>query len=45
MAPPFGKLTAVEAKLEGEYRNAHSRIITNAEEIAFTMAQNLNGQF
>ncbi|VVT54347.1 uncharacterized protein SAPINGB_P004030 [Magnusiomyces paraingens] len=35
MAPPFGKLTAVEAKLEGEYRNAHSRIITNAEEIAF----------
>lgn len=35
IAPPFGKLTAVEAKLEGEYRNAHSRIITNAEEIAF----------
>lgn len=35
MAPPFGKLTAVEAKLEGDYRNAHSRLITNAEEIAF----------
>lgn len=35
MAPPFGLLAAVEAKLEGEYRNAHSKLITNAEEIAF----------
>lgn len=35
IAPPFGKLAAVEARLEGDYRNAHSRLITNAEEIAF----------
>ncbi|KAI9597198.1 ABC transporter transmembrane region 2-domain-containing protein [Syncephalis fuscata] len=33
--PPFGKLAAIEAKLEGDYRSAHSRLITNAEEIAF----------
>lgn len=35
IAPPFGKLAAIEAKLEGDYRTAHSRLITNAEEIAF----------
>lgn len=35
VAPPFGKLAAIEAKLEGDYRNAHSKLITNAEEIAF----------
>ncbi len=33
--PGFGKLAAVEAKLEGDFRSTHSRIITNAEEIAF----------
>ncbi|PKI82858.1 ATP-binding cassette long-chain fatty acid transporter pxa1 [Malassezia vespertilionis] len=35
VSPPFGKLAAVEAKLEGQFRNAHSRMIINAEEIAF----------
>lgn len=35
MAPPFGLMAAYEAKLEGDYRNAHSKLITNAEEIAF----------
>ena len=35
VTPAFGKLAAVEAKLEGEFRGAHSRLITNAEEISF----------
>ena len=35
VSPPFGKLAAIEAKLEGQFRNAHSRLIINAEEIAF----------
>lgn len=33
--PNFGRMAAQEAKLEGDYRSAHSRLITNAEEIAF----------
>ncbi|KAJ3021785.1 hypothetical protein HKX48_007756 [Thoreauomyces humboldtii] len=33
--PAFGRMAAVEAKLEGDFRTAHSRLITNAEEIAF----------
>ncbi|KAJ3162869.1 hypothetical protein HK101_000651 [Irineochytrium annulatum] len=35
VTPSFGKLAAEEAKLEGDFRTAHSRLITNAEEIAF----------
>ncbi|KAL9935777.1 hypothetical protein V8E36_005354 [Tilletia maclaganii] len=35
VTPAFGKLAAIEAKLEGDFRNAHTRLITNAEEIAF----------
>ncbi|EPZ36297.1 ABC transporter domain-containing protein, partial [Rozella allomycis CSF55] len=35
ISPNFGRLAAREAKLEGQFRYAHSRIITNAEEIAF----------
>lgn len=35
ISPSFGKLAARETRLEGDYRNAHSRVITNAEEIAF----------
>lgn len=34
VTPAFGKLAAIEAKLEGDFRNAHSRLIINAEEIA-----------
>lgn len=35
VSPPFGKLAAMEAKLEGNFYNAHSRLIINAEEVAF----------
>ncbi|CAG8683699.1 3260_t:CDS:10 [Funneliformis caledonium] len=35
VTPAFGKLAAIEAKLEGDFRAAHTRLITNAEEIAF----------
>jgi ABC-type uncharacterized transport system fused permease/ATPase subunit len=33
--PSFGKLVAKESELEGQYRTAHQRLITNSEEIAF----------
>ncbi|KAI9183096.1 hypothetical protein H9P43_004013 [Blastocladiella emersonii ATCC 22665] len=35
LSPPFGKYTAVEQRLEGDYRFTHSRIIAHNEEIAF----------
>lgn len=35
ISPAFGKLAAIQTQLEGEFRGAHSRLITNAEEIAF----------
>lgn len=34
-APPFGEFVASEAKLEGDFRAAHSRLVEYAEEIAF----------
>ncbi|SMQ46185.1 unnamed protein product [Zymoseptoria tritici ST99CH_3D1] len=34
LTPPFGKFVAEEAKLEGEFRAAHSRLINFSEEIA-----------
>jgi len=33
--PPFGRLTAKQSELEGNYRTVHQRLIANAEEIAF----------
>jgi len=39
VTPAFGKLAAVEARLEGEFRGAHARVIVNAEEIAFYQGQ------
>jgi ATP-binding cassette subfamily D (ALD) long-chain fatty acid import protein len=43
--PPFGKLAAQEAKLEGDFRTAHSRLITNAEEIGFYNGEELEKSF
>ncbi|CCX33518.1 ABC transporter transmembrane region 2-domain-containing protein [Pyronema domesticum] len=34
LTPPFGKYVADEARLEGEFRFSHSRLIDNSEEIA-----------
>lgn len=35
LSPPFGKLKAVEGRKEGDFRALHSRLIANAEEVAF----------
>ena len=35
LSPPFGKLKAVEGHKEGDFRALHSRLIANAEEVAF----------
>ncbi|KAK6350316.1 hypothetical protein TWF696_006547 [Orbilia brochopaga] len=44
-SPPFGKLAAVQAKKEGEFRALHSRLITNAEEIAFYGGSEMEGVY
>jgi ATP-binding cassette, subfamily D (ALD), member 3 len=35
ISPPFGRLTAIEQKLEGEYRTLHTELLGHSEEIAF----------
>lgn len=35
LSPPFGKLKAVEGRKEGDFRGLHSRLLANAEEVAF----------
>ena len=35
LTPPFGRYVAEEAKLEGEFRSQHTRLIDYSEEIAF----------
>ena len=34
-SPPFGAMVKEQAELEGQYRHVHSRLIANAEEVAF----------
>ncbi len=36
LTPPFGKYVADEARLEGEFRFEHSRLIDYSEEIAMS---------
>jgi len=50
ITPSFGKLTAVEQKLEGEYRTKHTDLLNHAEEIAFYNGsewekKRINGKF
>lgn len=40
ISPPFGKLTAIEQKMEGEYRAKHNDLINHSEEIAFYNGSN-----
>lgn len=35
ISPPFGQLTAMEQKIEGEYRAKHTDLLNHSEEIAF----------
>ena len=35
VSPAFGNMTAIEQKLEGEFRTAHSELQNHSEEIAF----------
>lgn len=39
-SPPFAKIAAERANLEGQLRSAHSKIVTNNEEIAFLRGYN-----
>lgn len=45
LAPPFGKVKAVEGKKEGDFRSLHARLIANAEEVAFYGGGDMEKQF
>ncbi|KAL8923847.1 MAG: hypothetical protein Q9208_004408 [Pyrenodesmia sp. 3 TL-2023] len=45
LSPPFGKLKAVEGRREGDFRLLHSRLIANAEEVAFYGGANIEKIF
>ena len=35
ISPSFGRLTAIEQKIEGEYRSKHTDLLNHSEEVAF----------
>jgi ATP-binding cassette subfamily D (ALD) protein 3 len=39
ISPAFGRMTAVEQQLEGEYRHLHNELLAHSEEIAFYNGQ------
>jgi ATP-binding cassette subfamily D (ALD) long-chain fatty acid import protein len=45
LSPPFGKLKAVEGRREGDFRALHSRLIANAEEVAFYGGESMERTF
>ncbi|CCX06518.1 Similar to ATP-binding cassette sub-family D member 2; acc. no. Q61285 [Pyronema omphalodes CBS 100304] len=45
LSPPFGKLKATELRREGEFHSLHTRLIANAEEIAFYGGSNMERNF
>ena len=34
-SPSFGRLTAIEQKMEGDYRKCHNKLVNHCEEIGF----------
>lgn len=45
LSPNFGKLKAIEGRKEGDFRGLHSRLIANAEEVAFYGGADMEKQF